>query len=64
MRNDEKIEIELKLKVYKANWGRFKTYAPKYIEHLEKYINDSGADVAKLSESESIAGEEINFEIF
>ena len=62
--SDEKIEIKLKLKVYKANWLRFQERMPKYIEHLEKYINDSGASIATPEESEGIIGEEINFEIF
>jgi hypothetical protein len=62
---DKKIEIDLRLNLYEANWERFKAALPdKYIQHLEKYINDSGAAVASPEESESIIGVETNFELF
>jgi hypothetical protein len=65
IKEDEIVEIQLRLKVYKSNWDRFQaTLSNKHIEHLEKYINDSGAAVATPEESASIVGVRTTFELF
>lgn len=58
---ESKTEINLKLQVYEGNWTRFKERIPDYINHLEKYINDTGAAIASQEETENIAGVQISF---